>query len=99
MLEEILLTHDRSCISYPFVPAYAIEHPMVPLQEPGFAFPTRQHVAARLLHKDFSRSECLFMISIFYLQTPVFWSGAEGIRTPDLRRAKAALSRLSYGPK
>src|SRR5690348_13235235 len=24
--------------------------------------------------------------------------GAEGIRTPDLRRAKAALSRLSYGP-
>ena len=28
----------------------------------------------------------------------VFQSGAEGIRTPDLRRAKAALSRLSYGP-
>jgi hypothetical protein len=27
-----------------------------------------------------------------------FCSGAEGIRTPDLRRAKAALSRLSYGP-
>jgi hypothetical protein len=27
-----------------------------------------------------------------------FLSGAEGIRTPDLRRAKAALSRLSYGP-
>ena len=26
-------------------------------------------------------------------------SGAEGIRTPDLRRAKAALSQLSYGPK
>ncbi len=27
------------------------------------------------------------------------WScGAEGIRTPDLRRAKAALSQLSYGP-
>jgi hypothetical protein len=25
-------------------------------------------------------------------------SGAEGNRTPDLRRAKAALSRLSYGP-
>jgi hypothetical protein len=24
--------------------------------------------------------------------------GAAGIRTPDLRRAKAALSRLSYGP-
>ena len=28
----------------------------------------------------------------------VFRSGAEGIRTPDLRRAKAALSQLSYGP-
>jgi hypothetical protein len=27
-----------------------------------------------------------------------FSSGAEGIRTPDLRRAKAALSQLSYGP-
>src|SRR5690606_32670232 len=25
-------------------------------------------------------------------------SGAAGIRTPDLRRARAALSRLSYGP-
>ena len=24
--------------------------------------------------------------------------GDEGIRTPDLRRAKAALSQLSYGP-
>jgi hypothetical protein len=24
--------------------------------------------------------------------------GAAGIRTPDLRRAKAALSQLSYGP-
>jgi hypothetical protein len=29
---------------------------------------------------------------------PYYESGAEGIRTPDLRRAKAALSRLSYGP-
>ena len=26
------------------------------------------------------------------------WSGAGGSRTPDLRRAKAALSQLSYGP-
>ena len=25
--------------------------------------------------------------------------GAAGIRTPDLRRARAALSRLSYGPQ
>jgi hypothetical protein len=34
---------------------------------------------------------------------PLFWpatlaGGAGGIRTPDLRRAKAALSQLSYGP-
>jgi hypothetical protein len=27
-----------------------------------------------------------------------YTGGAEGIRTPDLRRAKAALSRLSYSP-
>ena len=26
-------------------------------------------------------------------------SGAAGIRTPDLRRAKAALSQLSYDPR
>jgi hypothetical protein len=30
--------------------------------------------------------------------SPFSGSGAEGIRTPDLRRAKAALSQLSYGP-
>jgi hypothetical protein len=34
----------------------------------------------------------------FSCKTSVFSSGAEGIRTPDLRRAKAALSQLSYGP-
>ena len=28
----------------------------------------------------------------------LFLSGDEGIRTPDLRRAKAALSQLSYIP-
>jgi hypothetical protein len=32
-------------------------------------------------------------------KTRVLRSGAEGIRTPDLRRAKAALSQLSYGPE
>ena len=34
----------------------------------------------------------------FTCKFALFWSGAEGIRTPDLRRAKAALSQLSYGP-
>ena len=34
----------------------------------------------------------------FYLQIGTFQSGADGIRTHALRRAKAALSRLSYGP-
>jgi hypothetical protein len=37
---------------------------------------------------------------------PAYWrglqadlkSGPEGTRTPDLRHARAALSRLSYGP-
>src|SRR5205823_14887030 len=32
------------------------------------------------------------------LRWPLLRGGAEGIRTPDLRRAKAALSQLSYGP-
>jgi hypothetical protein len=35
----------------------------------------------------------------FTCKSPHFRSGAEGIRTPDLRRAKAALSQLSYGPR
>src|SRR5215210_7606370 len=35
---------------------------------------------------------------ILYLQILIFESGADGIRTHALRRAKAALSRLSYGP-
>ena len=35
---------------------------------------------------------------IFLCFAGFFKSGAEGIRTPDLRRAKAALSQLSYGP-
>ena len=30
---------------------------------------------------------------------PASPGGAAGIRTPDLRRAKAALSQLSYGPQ
>jgi hypothetical protein len=37
--------------------------------------------------------------SYFACKTPDHRSGAEGIRTPDLRRAKAALSQLSYGPE
>ena len=42
----------------------------------------------------------IFTISSLRRLAQVFWlgSGAEGIRTPDLRRAKAALSQLSYGP-
>jgi hypothetical protein len=36
-----------------------------------------------------------------FAQVLFCWNGggAEGIRTPDLRRAKAALSQLSYGPR
>ena len=32
-------------------------------------------------------------------KTAGFYRGAEGTRTPGLRRAKAALSQLSYGPR
>ena len=40
-----------------------------------------------------------FTVPYFTCKYPYSRSGAEGIRTPDLRRAKAALSRLSYGPE
>ena len=40
----------------------------------------------------------IFCSVVFSCKTAYFGSGAEGIRTPDLRRAKAALSQLSYGP-
>ena len=51
-----------------------------------------------LLHNDAASSLALIFGPRFFLQNPCFFSGAEGIRTPDLRRAKAALSQLSYGP-
>ena len=35
---------------------------------------------------------------VFPVLAEAFVGGAEEIRTPDLRRAKAALSQLSYGP-
>ena len=52
-----------------------------------------------LLHLDVvsNRKSCSRLR--FILQIATFFSGAEGIRTPDLRRAKAALSQLSYGPE
>jgi hypothetical protein len=53
-------------------------------------------VAARLLHGAPGVTTRIFN---FFVVCRKFRSGAEGIRTPDLRRAKAALSRLSYGPK
>jgi hypothetical protein len=43
-------------------------------------------------------SSALPICFYFGCKTAALRSGAEGIRTPDLRRAKAALSRLSYGP-
>ena len=48
-----------------------------------------------------SRAPRIFTISRLHSAAQVLFSlrgGAEGIRTPDLRRAKAALSQLSYGP-
>ena len=40
------------------------------------------------------RASCHSLLRVHFLQL----SGDEGIRTPDLRRAKAALSQLSYIP-
>jgi hypothetical protein len=47
-----------------------------------------------------SRAPRIFTISRLHSAAQVLFprGGAEGIRTPDLRRAKAALSQLSYGP-
>lgn len=38
----------------------------------------------------------LFLLALFHQEKP---GGAEGIRTPDLCSAIAALSHLSYSPK
>ena len=45
-----------------------------------------------------SRSGHSSLLHVSPAKSLFFRSGAEGIRTPDLRRAKAALSQLSYGP-
>src|SRR3712207_5647474 len=44
------------------------------------------------------RSRPLSTLPSSACKSACFTSGAGGIRTPDLRRAKAALSQLSYGP-
>jgi hypothetical protein len=49
----------------------------------------------------FAAADSYYTGSRFRRATPLGcrqFGGAEGIRTPDLRRAKAALSQLSYGP-
>ena len=55
-------------------------------------------VAVRLQYEAPGTFRNLYRSFTFYLQTYTFLSGADGIRTHALRRAKAALSRLSYGP-
>jgi hypothetical protein len=52
-------------------------------------------VAARSLHGALCVTTRSFN---FFVVCRKFNSGADGIRTHALRRAKAALSRLSYGP-
>jgi hypothetical protein len=46
-------------------------------------------VAARLSQKGFTSVRGTHLYFAFFLQIAAFPSGAEGIRTPDLRRAKA----------
>jgi hypothetical protein len=46
-----------------------------------------------LLHKDFASRQGTRLCFAVFPQTPIFSSGAEGIRTPDLRRAKAEVTR------
>jgi hypothetical protein len=42
-----------------------------------------------LLHKESGGHLLSFTTIVIYLQNAMFLSGAEGIRTPDLRRANA----------
>jgi hypothetical protein len=66
-------------------------------------FKTQSDPAARRVVSWTSCGICLLyqeigsLVSKYTLQNKVL-SGDEGIRTPDLRRAKAALSQLSYIP-
>ena len=46
-------------------------------------------VAASLAVRGHGQAPWTLPIPTFYLQNSIFFSGAEGIRTPDLRRAKA----------
>jgi hypothetical protein len=52
----------------------------------------------RLQYETPDKLRDLYRSPTFYLQMRTIQSGADGIRTHALRRAKAALSRLSYGP-
>jgi hypothetical protein len=51
------------------------------------SYPRR--LPSALLHKSSPPAFGGSSLPLFYLQTAYFVSGAEGIRTPDLRRAKA----------
>src|SRR5215204_7177382 len=52
----------------------------------------------RRAHQDARPAKIHYIQLVAGRASPLPTSGAEGIRTPDLRRAKAALSQLSYGP-
>ena len=71
----------------------AIDVPVLP--PVSSTSPNAREASAALLHKTPGSRTRGFRFCAFCRS---FDSGAEGIRTPDLRRAKAALSRLSYGP-
>jgi hypothetical protein len=55
-------------------------------------------VSTLLLQQTPERIEGLLFSVKFYLQISDFWSGAEGIRTPDLRRAKAERRFRGHSP-
>ena len=74
-----------------------------PSEEERMLAGARERPALKVNHGGLKKDWCQHSVANLIItprsaETAGSWSGAEGIRTPDLRRAKAALSRLSYGP-
>ena len=59
------------------------------------AYHRAEYLQIRLVLPSF----LVLFVTFFHILRKILSSGDEGIRTPDLRRARAALSQLSYIPE
>ena len=83
---------EKSCVPR----TVAISHP--PHFKTAWSTPLRLWLQYRLQYEALGKLRRLHRSPMLYLKFCILSSGADGIRTHALRRAKAALSRLSYGP-